>query len=117
VPGLGVRITPNDRKTFVLSYRVSGTKKLMALGDYGTLTLDQARQRAIREKAKVIDGQDPLETRQDVDVPASIPEGDRSALLCFRFGGGLERFIGFRDEQTFEVVWIDHDGQAYDHGS
>ena len=38
VPGLGVRITPNNRKTFVLSYRVSGSKTLMALSDYGTLT-------------------------------------------------------------------------------
>ncbi|MGB7934104.1 MAG: hypothetical protein WCH04_18125, partial [Gammaproteobacteria bacterium] len=32
VPGLGVRITPNNRKTFVLSYRAGGGKRLMTLG-------------------------------------------------------------------------------------
>lgn len=70
VPGLGVRITPNNRKTFVLSYRAGGGKHLMTLGDYGTLTLDQARRRAIREKAKVLDGQDPLHARREArEVP------------------------------------------------
>jgi integrase len=70
VPGLGVRITPNNRKAFVLSYRINGSKRLMTLGAYGTLTLEQARQKAIREKAKVIDGQDPLHARQEArDAP------------------------------------------------
>ena len=65
VSGLGVRITPNGRKVFVLSYRVNGKKRLMTLGAYGTLTLDQARRRSIREKAKVLDHHDPLEARQE----------------------------------------------------
>ena len=57
VSGLGVRVTPNGRKVFVLSYRVNGKKRLMTLGAYGTLTLDQARRKSIREKAKVLDHQ------------------------------------------------------------
>ena len=80
VAGLGVRITPSNRKTFVLSYRVSGSKRLMALGDYGTLTLDQARQRAIREKAKVIDGQDPLEARQEAREASTVEDLERDYL-------------------------------------
>ena len=73
VPGLGVRVTPNNRKTFVLSYRVHGSKRLMTLGDYGTLTLEQARQRAAREKTKVLDGQDPLEARQEArEAPTMV---------------------------------------------
>ncbi len=70
VPGFGLRITPNGRKSFVLSYRINGTKRLMTLGDYGTLTLEQARDKAILAKGKVLDGQDPLEARQDTrDAP------------------------------------------------
>jgi integrase len=80
VPGLGVRVTPNNRKTFVLSYRVNGSKRLMTLGGYGTLTLDQARQRAIREKAKVIDGQDPLHARQEAREAPTMADLEQDYL-------------------------------------
>lgn len=48
VRGLGVRIYPTDnKKSFVLSYRFNGQKRLMVLGRYGSdLTLDQARDEA-----------------------------------------------------------------------
>jgi integrase len=47
--GLGLRIYPGGgRKTFVLSYRANGTKRLMTLGDYGVLTLEQGRKAARR---------------------------------------------------------------------
>jgi hypothetical protein len=50
-----------------------------------------------------------------VPIPESVPERERTALLCFRFGGDMERFIGYRNGATFEVVLIDHCGAAYDH--
>ena len=56
---------PNDSKSFVLSCRAIGRKRLMTLGAYGILTLDQARKRTGREKAKVLDQHDPLEVRQE----------------------------------------------------
>ena len=80
VPGLGLRITPNNRKAFVLSYRVNGSKRLMTLGAYGTLTLDQARQKAIREKAKVIEGQDPLEARQEARQAPTMADLEQDYL-------------------------------------
>ncbi len=43
VTGLGVRIYPSGKKAFVLSYRAQGRKRLMVLGRYGTVTLDEAR--------------------------------------------------------------------------
>ena len=55
LPGFGVRIYPNGKKSFVLSYRVNGRKRLMALGAYGVLTLDQARSRARRHLSHIID--------------------------------------------------------------
>lgn len=52
--GLGLRIFPSGRKAWCLSYRTtSGTKRLLTLSDYGTLTLDEARKRAKRELVKI----------------------------------------------------------------
>ncbi|HEY0941906.1 MAG TPA: site-specific integrase [Steroidobacter sp.] len=51
--GLGLRVYPSGRKAWLLSYRVAGRKRMMALGDYGVLTLDQARSRAKRELAAI----------------------------------------------------------------
>ena len=52
-----------------------------------------------------------------VMTPQSVPPNDHSKMLCFRFGGDMERFIGYRNGATFEVIWIDHAGETYDHGS
>lgn len=65
VPGFGVRIYPSDEKAFVLSYRAKGRKRLIVLGRYGAdLTLDQARERARRERVSVGEGIDPLEIKR-----------------------------------------------------
>ena len=80
VPGFGLRITPNGRKSFVLSYRVNGSKHLITLGDYGTLTLEQARDKAILAKGKVLDGQDPLEARQDARDAPTMADLERDYL-------------------------------------
>nr|WP_242479702.1 site-specific integrase [Lamprobacter modestohalophilus] len=65
VPGFGCRIYPSGKRTFVLSYRINNRKRLLTLGGYGALTLDQARKLARAELAKVESGaSDPLEERQ-----------------------------------------------------
>ncbi len=40
LPGFGVRTYPTGRKAFLLSYRVRGRKRMMAIGYIGTLTLE-----------------------------------------------------------------------------
>ncbi len=62
--GLGLRLYPSGKKTFVLSYRASGRKRLMTLGNFGVLTLEQARTRAKKHLVAVEDGKDPLEERR-----------------------------------------------------
>ena len=47
LPGFGVRIYPNGKRSFVLSYRCHGRKRLMVLGPYGVLTLEQARDKPL----------------------------------------------------------------------
>ena len=59
--GLGVRVYPSGRKAFIVSYRnASGVKRLATLGDFGTLTLDEARRRARKLLVAVEDKTDPV---------------------------------------------------------
>lgn len=74
LPGFGLRIYPTGRKAFVLSYRVQGRKRLLTLGMYGVLTLEQARDKARQEMASVIGGADPLEDRQRAAQGETIKE-------------------------------------------
>jgi Arm DNA-binding domain len=60
LPNFGVRVYPSGRKTFVISYRSHGRKRLMTLGGYGVLTLEAARKRARGHLVAVSDGLDPL---------------------------------------------------------
>jgi integrase len=58
---MGLRIYPSGEKSFVLSYRAAGRKKMMVLADYSVLTLDEAEKRARRELVAVEnDSADPL---------------------------------------------------------
>ena len=64
VPGFGVRIYPTGKKAFVLSYRVQGRKRLLTLGRYGVLTVDQARDQARKHLVNIGGGADPVEMRR-----------------------------------------------------
>lgn len=74
VPGLGVRIYPSGRKAFVLSYRAHGAKRLLTLGDYGTLTLETARKRAQQERAHILDGHDPVQQRRQTNAAPTVAD-------------------------------------------
>ncbi|MDH3611973.1 MAG: tyrosine-type recombinase/integrase [Gammaproteobacteria bacterium] len=63
LPGFGVRIYPSGFKSFVLSYRCQGRKRLMVLGRYGVLTLDMARDNARQAMVDSVVGSDPLDQR------------------------------------------------------
>src|SRR5262245_28809417 len=61
VPGLGVRVSETGRKTFILTTRFPGSRNptRRALGEYGALTLDKARQKARDWLELVRQGKDP----------------------------------------------------------
>jgi len=63
--GFGVRIYPSGKKSFVVQYRKPGQRssRFTTLGQYGVLTLDQARKKARRFLVDVGDGADPLDGR------------------------------------------------------
>lgn len=64
LPGFGVRVYPSGRKAFILSYRIQGRKRLLTLGMYGALTLDQARSLARIRLGEATVGEDPVEQRR-----------------------------------------------------
>ena len=61
-------------------------------------------------------GSEKISAALNVAIPDSIPKDRHDDMRSFRFGGNKQRFIGFRSGATFEVVWVDHDGNCYDHG-
>ncbi|MFI3218026.1 MAG: site-specific integrase [Methylococcales bacterium] len=62
--GFGLRIYPTGKKSFVLSYRHNGRKRMITIGQYGAITLDQARKEAKKYTVELIQNNDPLEARE-----------------------------------------------------
>jgi integrase len=81
--GFGLRIYPSGRKAFILSYRFQGRKRLYTLGDYGVLTLDEARTLAKKKSFELIGGIDPLQVRRKES------QGETIRDLCHAF---IERY-------------------------
>jgi len=55
----GVRIYPTGRKAFVVSYWSRGRRRFHTLGQYGRMTLPQAREAALEVFLRVRRGEDP----------------------------------------------------------
>ena len=64
VTGLGLRIYPSGKKSFVLSYRSGGRKRMMVLGTFGVMTIDEARRQASKKLVSARDGNDPLDEKR-----------------------------------------------------
>ena len=59
IPGLHLRVFPN-KKSFYLYYRTKeGRERRPKLGDYGIISIDQARKQARELLARVAEGRDP----------------------------------------------------------
>ena len=75
IPGLGIRVLPSGRKSFVLQYRNNEQRtRRIVLGRFGVLTLAQARQKARKLLVEVQEGGDPAQTRQDTLKDATVRE-------------------------------------------
>lgn len=63
--GFGVRVYPSGRRAFVVAYRnETNTKRFLTLGDFGELTVQQARELAREKLGDVRHGHDPQANRQ-----------------------------------------------------
>ena len=80
--GLGVRIKPSGVKTFFVQFRspVTFKKTRLTIGQYGRLTLDQARSEARKILGGVAKGEDPAEERKRASAQAARTAGTVNAL-------------------------------------
>jgi len=60
VKGLAIRVTPTGKKSFVYRYWYNGKSKRFTLGDYPTISLKKAREKAESLHEDVTRGIDPL---------------------------------------------------------
>jgi len=58
--GFGVRIYPSGIKSFIMTYRQNGTKRIYVIAQYGQITLEQARELTKKRFGEIADRRDPL---------------------------------------------------------
>jgi integrase len=74
IPGFGVRITAAGVVAFVLSYRSNGLKRRYTIGRYPELSAEAARKRALKFRADLLDGKDPLEQKRQSEQAPTFQE-------------------------------------------
>lgn len=114
LPGFGVRIYPTGRKAFLLSYRTRGRKRMMALGAFGTLTLEQARTRARKLLVQVRDGIDPLEEKRSAGRGATFRDLIEDFMSRHVEAQGLKtgHAIRRRIERNIPAAWKSRNADA-----
>jgi integrase len=73
--GFGIRVKPSGVKTFFIQYRnTEGRTRRLVLGQYGTLTPENARDLARKKLTAVAEGADPSADRNAVRAGMSVKE-------------------------------------------
>ncbi len=104
--GFGVQVTPEGEKSFVLEYRFSEMTKLLTLGIYPAMSLDTAREQALKAMAMVMAGKDPenglpAPKKSKDDAPTSqTPTFDQ---IREKASEKLDQFKGKASEQIDKI--------------
>jgi hypothetical protein len=78
--GFGVRVYPSGTKKFVLSYRASGRKRLLTIGEHPAISLDKAEDMAAAYRLQIDEGGDPvLEKRYSESAANAMPKPQLTA--------------------------------------
>lgn len=102
ISGLGVRVTPAGKKSFVLKFRVGGLSKKPTLGACGpgALSVAEARAIAVSWKSSAQQGLDPTRARQQERSAPTMND------LCDEYvrRHGSRKRSGFEDQRKIDVV-------------
>ena len=73
--GFGIRVFPKGVKTFVIKFRTrSGRQRWLKIGTFGALTAEKAREKAQVELARVVNGEDPADERDQLRAAVTVAE-------------------------------------------
>jgi integrase len=99
VPGLGIRTTDRGVKTFVLIARYPGSANptRRALGEYGAMSLEEARDKARKWLSLLHKGKNPA-TIEEIERRASVREQANT------FGAAAEEFIRYIHRQKLRTA-------------
>jgi len=103
VPGFGIRVSPNGKKTWTLVYRFQGAPRRLSLGRYPVITLSTARDHARKALAAIVNGTDPaLEKKERQAASVAKRRQDQDGA----FGKIAERFIAeYAKPNNRERTW------------
>jgi integrase len=73
-PGLGLMVTSNGHKAFYLYRKINGMPKRLNLGDFGEVTIEQARKLAQQHNGTIAKGEDPFAAKRVVSRSATLQE-------------------------------------------
>ena len=114
--GFGVQVDPEGKKSFILEYRFNEMTKMITLGVYPDMSLDVAREQAVKAIGMVIRGTDPEE--KGIPAPATsevapIPISQTPTLDKIRekTSEKLDQFKGKASEQFDKIKASDALGQ------
>lgn len=74
ITGLGLRVTANDARSFVLTYTIDGRQRRLTIGPWPEWTGTAARERAKDLRRQVDQGEDPLGTKQARRVAPTVED-------------------------------------------
>jgi len=89
-----VRVYTSGKVQFQIQYFLNGSKKQMSIGDYGTLSLAEARKEFVRLSAMVQQGVDPKLEKARLEMEEAIKQKARD-----RSSSGL---------RTFKELWCEY---------
>lgn len=74
LPGFGLRVTPNGKKTWFVFYRINGRKRRVTLGQFPNVSLADAREAAKIKFGDIAKGVDPATIRDQIKNDYTVSE-------------------------------------------
>lgn len=99
--GLGVRVSPNGKRVFVLKYRLIGRRETrrLTLGAYGPLTVVVARKQARRLLGDIVSGTDPARERKASKLLPTVRQLGEAYLI------DVKARLKVRTAADYEAIW------------